>query len=1344
MLLRKPIANRCLLQTTSACALIIGAALVAMPQAASAQTWTGAVSNDYADGGNWSGGVAPPPAGTVVTINTTATAPVVDSGDDVSADRLLVGPNSAATLTVRGGGILRTGTVGVGGGQIDGTAGDGTMLITGAGTLVTAVNQIFVAPQLSSRGNLTVAAGAVLRGNSLQIGTADRSVGIVTVTGAGSLIDHGAAAIIMGSRSANAGVGTLNILDGGRVTGTDSTTHFVGVGSAINISGPGSLLSSRSRLELDGALLVENGGEILFNTISVEGAATLRNGSMVTSVGGLGVIGGATLVADDSTITVATGYTVAGLATLRGTALSAQTISISQNGVLNIGGADGEAAGAAGTLAAQSITISEPNSRLVFNHTGPDLVVSATIGGNGRVLHRSGATILTAANPGGSTVTGIDVSGGTLLSNGRLRASNVTVSGGGTLGGTGTVEASVAVTDGVIAPGSRGVGALTLGNLSLTAASVLNFELGAPGTPGVGSDLITLGNLTLDGTLNIADVGGFGEGLYRLINYSGNLTDNGLIIGAAPSGFSAGDLTVQTSVARQINLLVSAPPPAFTSFSFWDGGNTAGNNAIDGGAGTWTTTGQNWTVSTGEANGVYDPTQLLIFSGAGGVVVVDTAPGAVTVARGMQFATNGYSVTGGDLTLGTNPIVLRVGDGTADGASISATIVSNLIGGASIEKTDLGTLILTGTVAPTGGATITSGTLQIGAGGTTGSIGGNIVNNGTLVFNRAGTLDYAGVVSGAGGLVKEGAGELTLTGANTYTGGTTVSEGALRGSTASLTGSIAIAAPGTVLFDQTADGGFAGVFTGSGLLRKTGPGALSITGASADFTGTTRVETGTLAVAGTLGGTVNIQAPATLIGSGRVGLLDVSGRISPGGGIGTFNVTGDVIFRAGSTYAVDLAAAGGGDLILAGGRATLEGGTVAITTLDPETDYRDGSIFRILNATGGLTGNFAGLAETSAFLDFTLRYDLTGASVTISQVRTFPDVARTFNQRQAASALRVLDRTPGSDALVVYNDLLMLDEDNARNAFDASSGEIYAGVIDANQRGAINLAGQFAMRGNAGLAEGVGVWGGLTSYDGRVDGDGNGGRINADAVGGELGIDYRGEANGWAIGGGGGWQGGEVEVAARASDAEIDSWHLGGFARYGTGAAGFTALATGVYAQAEADVTRRISFGTVARTARADTDVQTTALLLDLRYGFDGGKVTFGPTSSIHYASNRLDGFNEQGVDALALSAGKNSDDWTRFGIGGFARATHDAGYIDLSARMVTGERSNASANLTMAGSAQEFTVRAARGAAMAAEIQVSTAYDLGGNWALAGQAGFTGGDGDNEVSGNVRIGFRF
>jgi hypothetical protein len=297
------------------------------------------------------------------------------------------------------------------------------------------------------------------------------------------------------------------------------------------------------------------------------------------------------------------------------------------------------------------------------------------------------------------------------------------------------------------------------------------------------------------------------------------------------------------------------------------------------------------------------------------------------------------------------------------------------------------------------------------------------------------------------------------------------------------------------------------------------------------------------------------------MGNGTLAQLDISGRISPGGaGIATLTVdnlstnqetglpgntsraqaiaaaaiatTPDIVFRAGSIFAVDLAASGAGDRINATGTATLEGGTVAITTLDADLAYTDGAIFRILNAEGGLTGTFAGLTESSAFLDFALGYDPTGAFLTLSQIRLFPDVALTINQRAAASALGTLVRPVGSDGLAVYNAVLGLDEDAARAAFDASSGEIYASLLAARQRQGFALASRFASRAQADLREGLGVWGGITGHDGRIDADDdrNAGRVSSDGVGGELGLDYRGERNDWAAGVGGGWQDGNVNL----------------------------------------------------------------------------------------------------------------------------------------------------------------------------------------------------------------------
>jgi hypothetical protein len=56
---------------------------------------------------------------------------------------------------------------------------------------------------------------------------------------------------------------------------------------------------------------------------------------------------------------------------------------------------------------------------------------------------------------------------------------------------------------------------------------------------------------------------------------------------------------------------------------------------------------------------------------------------------------------------------------------------------------------------------LSSGTLRIGNATTTGSIGGNVVNNGTLMFNRTDSIGYADVISGTGNLVQQGTGTLT-------------------------------------------------------------------------------------------------------------------------------------------------------------------------------------------------------------------------------------------------------------------------------------------------------------------------------------------------------------------------------------------------------------------------------------------------------------------------------------------------------------------------------------------------------------------------------------------------------
>jgi len=101
-------------------------------------------------------------------------------------------------------------------------------------------------------------------------------------------------------------------------------------------------------------------------------------------------------------------------------------------------------------------------------------------------------------------------------------------------------------------------------------------------------------------------------------------------------------------------------------------------------------------------------------------------------------------------------------------------------GTGALVQAGSGTLILTGNNTYIGGTTISTGTLQIGNGGTTGNIIGNVNDNGTLTFDRSGTKKiFAGVISGSGSLTKLGSDTLELTADNTYSGGTTIKDGIL-------------------------------------------------------------------------------------------------------------------------------------------------------------------------------------------------------------------------------------------------------------------------------------------------------------------------------------------------------------------------------------------------------------------------------------------------------------------------------------------------------------------------------------------------------------------------------------
>ena len=1366
----------------------------------------------------------------------------------------------AGTLRIDGGAQITSVGAVVGGGTIAGLPvirlavnGAGTVFNIGGGALTTSTN----GRGFNEQSAIDILNGGTLRdtrsvGHNMGLGT------VVTVSGAGSLLDLSTRVTTLGDLVVERGGiarvvpmqfsgsnGSFIVREGGRVESAAGLEDWSFQGTRVLLQGQNtSFLSDRAlSINIGTNFVVEDRATVSINlnrdsVLGNTGAlATLdvRSGASFTLTGGINAglqMRNSVFRVTDAMVAMGGGLSTGGstgnnVISLKNTNFTAGSISLS-NAVdkITVGGDVGEAAGGAGVFNVGSVALNPAGSTMVLNHTGTRFTIGSDFSGSGTIRHIAGGTRLTGNR---NTWRGISLlSGGSLAVDGIFGDSAglgtaMTVSGGAVLSGLGTVGGLVTVTDGIIRPGGdpltstgallggNAIGTLTFsGALSLGAASRMAFQLGAPGTPGVGSDLINVGgNLTLDGTLDVTNAGGFGSGLYRLINYGGTLIDNGLNIGLVPTDFTVSDLTIQTSVARQVNLLVGSP---VRSFNFWDGGNTTSNAAVNGGAGIWTSVGTNWTIVNGANNGAYDRTQLLIFSGIGGAVTVENGTLPVTVGNGLQFAVDGYNISGGPLALTGLLTTMRVGDGTAAGGTISAAIGSVLSGASTLTKTDLGTLILTG--------------------------------------------------------------------ANTYSGGTRIEAGTLRGNTTSLQGPIFLASAGTLRFDQTASGTYAGTLTGNGIVRSTGASGLTFSGNSSRFAGTTFVDNNTLNVTGNLGGRTNVAAAGTLIGNGTLGSLDVSGVISPGAGIATLTVaagsltqtvanssastlpatqTGDsstpnlvlvngsvaqsapattisvpaegnssyrqaaldrtfnvassysldlealrendwgqfdagtpftssasqfslnsnsfvfstmvegrqeevplailqpsadillqpganIIFRAGSTYAVDLAASGANDRINVAGTATLEGGTVAITTLDADLSYTDGLVFRILNATGGLTGTFAGLTESSAFLDFKLGYDPTGAFLTLAVVRQFPDVARTINQRAAASALSTLVRPTGSDGLAVYNSILLLGDNAARAAFDASSGEIYASLLATRQRQGAALGSRMASRGQANLREGLGIWGGVTAHDGKLDADKdlNAGQVSNNGNGGELGIDYRTAGNAWATGASGGWQDGDTSLPSRGSSTQNKTWHIGGYLRRGTGAEGFTIVGYGVHANADAKVTRNIVFGTIARTALAQTDVATTAIGVDMRYGWARDKWSYGPALSMGGAHSELSAFSENGAGALNLTGAGNKDTAARIGLGGFARYTVANGYVDMTAHLIPGDRVDARATLTMAGSPQAFTVLAPRGSQSGIRLGASGQYDLANNLSISGNLGFTQGARERDTYGDIRLSYRF
>jgi len=155
--------------------------------------------------------------------------------------------------------------------------------------------------------------------------------------------------------------------------------------------------------------------------------------------------------------------------------------------------------------------------------------------------------------------------------------------------------------------------------------------------------------------------------------------------------------------------------------------------------------------------------------------------GILNLAADRSYMIGSLSGTSGSIIWGSSDTnrILTINQTTNE---IFGGIIEGQAGGGlrSVVKEGAATLTLTGANTYNGTMTISAGALQVGNGGTTGSLSNtNTINNAALIFNRSNDSTYGQVISGSGTVTKTGAGTKTLTGTNLYVGATTVNGGTL-------------------------------------------------------------------------------------------------------------------------------------------------------------------------------------------------------------------------------------------------------------------------------------------------------------------------------------------------------------------------------------------------------------------------------------------------------------------------------------------------------------------------------------------------------------------------------------
>ncbi|EBF7024291.1 fibronectin-binding autotransporter adhesin ShdA [Salmonella enterica] len=834
----------------------------------------------------------------------------------------------------------------------------GTHAIATAVTLNKGATLDLTDAQISTEGTYTAGidlqaqSSMTLNGGSIQIGS---NYGILTLSGESwaALIGTNVTATTQSRSSIVSQSGsTLNIKDGSVITLTNGQVRVVGettYNSWLNVSD-----STMSSTGTDSTLLVSNKGvlDITNSTVThdnatgaaieVKNASTVSisddKDSMAINSKGIGIkilassvdINGATINADGDGIFITSkgksgGYDDINALTVNKAQVNSETIALHVD---------------SGT------TINDPIVLTDSTFDAPEVIKlgsKAVIQADNTTLNgdvvQSDMSSSSLSLSQGSTLTGSVDAMFTTLSLDDTSQWNMTDS---SIIGNLTNNGDITLNN---ESGSTGT-LLTVGNtLTLQDGSQINATLDTANS----SPIIKAANVTLDGTLNLSSAATFVApetdeqlGSFTLIDSQTAITtDFDSVTLDADTSAMPDYLTINAGVDANdnTNYVLS------TGLSWYAGAKSArvahGTFTVDGGD-TFTVTSElDETAATSNWDG-----KTLFKEGDGTLILSNTANdyGNTNITGGTLSANDAAALGSGDVAIAENA-KLELSQGTLD---------NNVTGEGQIVKSGSDELIVTGDNNYSGGTTISDGTLIADHADSLGT--GAVANSGVL---QVGEGELENTLSGSGSLVKTGTGELTLSGDNSYSGGTTITDGTLTADHADSLGTGAVANSGVL---QVGEGELENTLSGSGSLVKTGSGELTLSGDN-DYSGGTIISDGTLIAAN-----VNALGSGNIDNSGTL-MLDANGafelaNITTHTGATTALAAGSTLDAGqltqedGSTLSIDLGAATD-DAVITADSVTL-GGTLNVTGIGSVTDSwtPEAYTYTLIDSDSAITSDF--------------------------------------------------------------------------------------------------------------------------------------------------------------------------------------------------------------------------------------------------------------------------------------------------------------------------------------------------------------------------------------------------